>query len=132
LVNDHWSPDASYSFLNLADETAAIEWQIPLDQAELSDKDRAHPRLTDVTPVRPRGMLVIGANGQLGRPLHAELGDGAHLEYPRRPELDPTAPGLASARRWRDYGVIINAAAHTAVDRAETPEGRAQAWAANV
>lgn len=132
LVNDHWSPDASYSFLNLADETAAIEWPIPLDQAELSDKDRAHPRLADVTPVRPRGMLVLGANGQLGRALRAELGDGDHIEYAGRAELDLAAPGLASARRWRDYGVIVNAAAHTAVDQAETPEGRAQAWAANV
>ena len=29
LVNDHWSPDATYTFLNLADETAAVDWPIP-------------------------------------------------------------------------------------------------------
>jgi dTDP-4-dehydrorhamnose 3,5-epimerase len=132
LVNDHWSPDASYSFLNLADETAAIEWPIPLDQAELSDKDREHPRLADVTPVRPRRVLVLGANGQLGRALRAELGDADHIEYAGRAELDIASPSLGSARRWRDYGVVINAAAHTAVDQAETPEGRTEAWAANV
>ena len=42
LVNDHWSADAQgqYTFLNLADETAAIAWPIPLEQAELSDKDK--------------------------------------------------------------------------------------------
>jgi dTDP-4-dehydrorhamnose 3,5-epimerase len=50
LVNAHWSASAQseYTFLNLADETAAIEWPIPLADAELSDKDRAHPRLTDL------------------------------------------------------------------------------------
>ena len=33
LVNDHWSADAQgqYTFLNLADETAAIDWPVPLD-----------------------------------------------------------------------------------------------------
>ncbi len=53
LVNDHWSADkvGEYSFLNLADETVAIEWPIPLSEAELSDKDRAHPRLADVVPL---------------------------------------------------------------------------------
>ena len=32
LVNEHWSPDArsAYTYLNLADETAAIAWPIPL------------------------------------------------------------------------------------------------------
>ncbi|MDF2829667.1 MAG: dTDP-4-dehydrorhamnose reductase, partial [Mycobacterium sp.] len=40
LVNDHWSPDATYTFLNLADETAAIKWPIPLDQVEISAKPR--------------------------------------------------------------------------------------------
>ena len=50
LVNDHWSPEAvgEYRFLNLADEDAAIAWPIPLEDAELSDKDRAHPRLADL------------------------------------------------------------------------------------
>ena len=35
LVNDHWSADAltAYSFLNLADESAAIDWPIDLAQA---------------------------------------------------------------------------------------------------
>ncbi|MBF0817239.1 dTDP-4-dehydrorhamnose reductase [Microbacterium paludicola] len=132
LVNDHWSPDASYSFVNLADETVAIEWPIPLEQAEISDKDRAHPRLADATPVPPRRVLVLGAAGQLGRALHAQLGDAPHIEYATRADLDLTAPGLEHSRRWADYGVIINAAAHTAVDAAETAEGRGDAWAANV
>lgn len=52
LVNAHWSPNAQYTFLNLADETIAIDWPIDLTDAELSDKDRGHPRLADVTPFR--------------------------------------------------------------------------------
>ncbi|MGN6218107.1 MAG: dTDP-4-dehydrorhamnose reductase [Microbacterium sp.] len=131
LVNDHWSPEAAYTFLNLADETAAIDWPISLDTVEISAKDLAHPRLADVTPIPPRKTLVIGANGQLGRALQAELGDHAHIEYATRAELDLTTSGLAVARRWRDYDVVINAAAYTAVDGAESPEGRATAWAAN-
>ncbi|MGN7977359.1 sugar nucleotide-binding protein [Microbacterium sp. 22195] len=131
LVNDHWSPDAEYAFLNLADETAAIDWPIPLDKAELSDKDRAHPRLADVTPIPPRRTLILGANGQLGRALRAEYGDAPHVEYATRASLDLTSSDLGTARRWRDYGTIINAAAYTAVDAAETPEGRADAWAVN-
>ena len=133
LVNDHWSPNAEYSFLNLADETVAVPWPIPLEQAELSDKDRAHPRLADVVPLAPRRVLVIGANGQLGQALRASYGDAAHVEYATRADLDLTdTAALATARRWRDYGTIVNAAAHTKVDAAETAEGRADAWAANV
>ncbi len=132
LVNDHWSPDATYSFLNLADETAAIDWPIPLADVEISAKDLAHPRLADVTPIPPKKILVLGANGQLGRALRAEYGDAPHIEYADRSTLDLAAPDLASARRWRDYGTIINAAAYTKVDLAETPEGRKDAWAANV
>ena len=51
LVNAHWSPEAQagYTFLNLADETAAINWPIPLDAAELSEKDRLHPRLAEIS-----------------------------------------------------------------------------------
>lgn len=131
LVNDHWSPDAEYAFLNLADETAAIAWPIPLADVEISPKDLAHPRIADVSPIPPKKVLVVGAGGQLGRALRQEFGDAAHVEYTTRAEFDPTQPGVESARRWRDYGVIINAAAYTAVDLAETPDGRRDAWAAN-
>ncbi|GAA3927477.1 bifunctional dTDP-4-dehydrorhamnose 3,5-epimerase family protein/NAD(P)-dependent oxidoreductase [Microbacterium soli] len=132
LVNDHWSADAEYSFLNLADETAAIDWPIPLAEAEISANDLAHPRLADVTPVAPKKTLVIGAGGQLGRALRASYGEHAHIEYADRDALDLADPDFGTGRRWRDYDVIINAAAYTAVDLAETPEGRTAAWAVNV
>ncbi|GAA5095731.1 bifunctional dTDP-4-dehydrorhamnose 3,5-epimerase family protein/NAD(P)-dependent oxidoreductase [Microbacterium yannicii] len=132
LVNDHWSPDASYSFLNLADETAAIEWPIPLREAEISAKDRGHPRLTEAVPVPARKVLVVGANGQLGIALREQFAGASHVEFASRAELDLTDPQLPFLRRWRDYGTIINASAYTAVDAAETADGRRAAWAANV
>nr|WP_315268182.1 bifunctional dTDP-4-dehydrorhamnose 3,5-epimerase family protein/NAD(P)-dependent oxidoreductase [Microbacterium lemovicicum] len=132
LVNDHWSPDAAYSFLNLADETAAIAWPIPLSDVEISPKDLAHPRLADVTPIPRRKTLVIGAGGQLGAALRSEYGEDPAVEFATRADLDLTDPDAAASRRWRDYGTIVNAAAYTAVDTAETADGRRAAWASNV
>jgi len=132
LVNDHWSPDAAYSFVNLGDPALAVPWPIPLSDAEVSAKDLAHPPLADVTPIAPRRILVVGAGGQLGRALRDGFEGAAHVEFAARGDLDLTAPDLASARRWRDYSAIVNAAAYTAVDLAETPDGRRDAWAANV
>ncbi|MFS0900884.1 sugar nucleotide-binding protein [Mycolicibacterium litorale] len=132
LVNDHWSADAQYASVNLADETLAIDWPIPLDRAELSVKDRAHPRLSELVPFAPRRTLVLGAGGQLGRALHEVYSDAGYVDLAARGQLDLTSSGLDKAFRWRDYDTIINAAAFTAVDAAESAEGRAAAWAANV
>lgn len=52
LVNAHWSSDAEYTFLNLADESIDINWPVSLSDAELSEKDLKHPRLHDVQPIR--------------------------------------------------------------------------------
>lgn len=51
LVNAHWSPDASYSSVNLFDENLAIKWPISKDQAIISDKDSANPLIKDVKPM---------------------------------------------------------------------------------
>ncbi len=128
LVNDHWSPNGEYSFVSIYDETLGIDWPVPLDEAEVSDKDKQHPKLADATPISPKKILVTGANGQLGRALRAEFPDA---EFVTREELDITSTDLITARRWRDYSTIINAAAYTAVDTAETSEGRRDAWSAN-
>ncbi|QDY90814.1 sugar nucleotide-binding protein [Arthrobacter sp. UKPF54-2] len=134
LVNDHWSADAQqrYTFLNLADETAAITWPVPLEQAELSEQDRAHPRLADVVPMPPKKTLVLGADGQLGRALRALYDGDRSVEFAGRAEFDLGSEDSFAARNWRDYSTVINAAAYTAVDDAETPAGRAAAWQINV
>ncbi|MFT4296494.1 MAG: bifunctional dTDP-4-dehydrorhamnose 3,5-epimerase family protein/NAD(P)-dependent oxidoreductase [Micropruina sp.] len=131
LVNDHWSPQArsSYTYLNLADETVAIPWPIPLEQAEISAADAAHPRLAEVTPMAPKRTVVVGAGGQLGRALVDLLPDALPL---RRPEFDLTDPATLDAVPWSQVGLIVNASAYTAVDAAETEQGRRDAWAVNV
>ncbi|HWT40719.1 MAG TPA: bifunctional dTDP-4-dehydrorhamnose 3,5-epimerase family protein/NAD(P)-dependent oxidoreductase [Dongiaceae bacterium] len=128
LVNDHWSPNAEYAFLNLGDPTIAIKWPISLSDAILSDKDKAHPQLQDVTPIKPKKTLITGANGQLGRALRIEFPDA---EFVDRASFDISDPSTWGDRHWNDYGTIINAAAYTAVDAAETDEGRIEAWKAN-
>lgn len=128
LVNDHWRPGVSYPALHLGDETAAIPWPIPLDEAEISEKDHGNPRLGDVVPMKPRKTLVLGAGGQLGRAFAEAYPDA---DTRTRAELDLTDADAVAAFGWHDYGVVLNAAAYTAVDLAETTEGRVAAWAAN-
>ncbi|MCL2541974.1 MAG: bifunctional dTDP-4-dehydrorhamnose 3,5-epimerase family protein/NAD(P)-dependent oxidoreductase [Nocardioidaceae bacterium] len=137
LVNDHYVPGHAYPALDLADPTVAIPWPIPLDSAEveISDKDRANPRLDAVVPMEPRKTLITGCRGQLGQALarlypDADLVDLGPSTSPGQRELDLTDPDALAAWSWRDYGVVLNAAAYTAVDKAEG-EGRATAWAAN-
>ncbi len=132
LVNDHWSASAAYTFLNLADETAGIPWPIPLSEAELSEKDKNHPALSEVRPVLPRKTLVVGADGQLGKALRRACADDPSVEFAGRAEFDLTSAEAYRAKDWRDYRAIINAGAYTAVDEAETPDGRAAAWQVNV
>ena len=134
LVNDHWSADAQaqYTFLNLADETVAIDWPVPLSQAELSDKDKAHPRLSEVVPMTPLKTLVLGANGQLGTALREVYKDDAQVEFAGRSEFDLTSEEAFRSRNWKHYDTIINAAAYTAVDAAENPDGRRAPWQTKV
>ncbi len=77
-------------------------------------------------------ILVVGADGQLGKALR-ELYDGdATVEFAGRAGFDLTDEASFTDRNWKNYSTIINAAAYTAVDAAETAEGRAAAWAVNV
>ena len=131
LVNDHWNPAAkdSYTFVNLADETLAITWPIPLTEAELSAADQTHPRLDAVLPMPAKPMLIIGRNGQLGRALITEWPEATAVG---RETLDLGSLESVAAFDFSPYGVVINAAAYTKVDLAETAAGRREAWAVNV
>jgi dTDP-4-dehydrorhamnose 3,5-epimerase len=51
LVNEHWSPESKYTLINLFDKDIAIKWPIPEDKAIISDKDKALPLLSDITPM---------------------------------------------------------------------------------
>ena len=128
LVNAHWRPGLTYPALALDDPSVAIDWPIPLSQSEISDKDRANPQLGEVTPFAPRPALVLGGTGQIGRALRALLPDAV---VPTRAELDLTDPAALDAYDLTRHDLVINAAAMTAVDDAETPEGSRLAWRLN-
>lgn len=131
LVNEHWSSEslAEYTYLNLADPSTAVAWPIPLAEATISAADAAHPQLQDVRPMPPLRTVIVGANGQLGRALRNLLPDAEAVDLP---EFDCADPAAVAAYPWRGVGTIINAAAYTAVDAAETEQGRRDAWRANV
>ena len=136
LVNAHWSAELkkTYTFVNLADPELGIDWPIPLDECELSEADKHHPMLKDAIPMAPRRTLVTGANGQLGRAVRAlaeERGIADSFDFGDRDEFDFSDPADYSKVDWTLYGTVINCGAYTAVDAAETPEGRKAAWAAN-
>lgn len=134
LVNDHWRAGETYPALALDDPTVAIPWPIPLSECEISAKDSAQPLLDDVTPMAPRRPLVIGSRGQLGRALLTAFPEAIGVDLPSSGaelSLDVTDPAAVAAWPWHEHDVILNAAAYTAVDAAETPDGRRAAWAAN-
>ena len=134
LVNAHWRADAGYTEVDLGDRTLAVDWPIPLDDAciEISDKDRATPGLAEITalaaPASGSQVLVIGHRGQLGRAVQRALPGSVGVDLD---ELDLTDVASVSAFDFSGYTVVVNAAAYTAVDTAETDEGRIACWAAN-
>lgn len=51
LVNEHWSPEAKYTFVNLFDPELDINWPISKGKSVISEKDANHPLLKDVIPM---------------------------------------------------------------------------------
>ena len=75
-------------------------------------------------------ILVTGAGGQLGFELMRALAPLGTVHAPARAQFDLESP--ERMRAWLDRvrpGLIVNAAAYTAVDRAESETARA--WAIN-
>ena len=136
LVDAHWSLELkrTYTFVNLADPELNIQWPIPLDRATVSEADLNHPMLKDVVPMAPKRTLVTGCNGQLGRAVR-RLAEGRGVakdfDFCDIDTFDMSDPAAYSEYDWSLYGTVINCGAFTAVDRAETPEGRVAAWKAN-
>lgn len=76
-------------------------------------------------------VLVTGGTGQVGTALRG-LADrfGVELIAPGRDELDLVSPSsIATMLKARDWGAVINCAAYTAVDKAESDQDAA--FAAN-
>lgn len=72
--------------------------------------------------------LIVGANGQLGTALRERYPEAQAVDSS---EFDITDGEAVTNHDWSNVSVILNAAAYTNVDGAETPEGRATAWRVN-
>lgn len=73
-------------------------------------------------------VAIIGANGQLGTALRALYPDAVAVDSD---QLDITDREAVDSFDWSGIDVVLNAAAYTNVDGAETPEGRIAAWKVN-
>jgi dTDP-4-dehydrorhamnose reductase len=73
-------------------------------------------------------IFIVGANGQLGTALRAKYPKARYADID---ELDITNRDSVKNFDWNGIEIILNAAAYTNVDGAETPEGRISAWKVN-
>lgn len=73
-------------------------------------------------------VLIIGAHGQLGKALQLHLPKARVVD---RDQLDITDLQALEQFDWSGLRVIINAAAYTNVDGAQSGDGRAAAWSIN-
>lgn len=73
-------------------------------------------------------ILITGANGQLGTALRKQYPKARFADIS---ELDITNAKSVTSFNWNNINTILNAAAFTNVDGAETPEGRKAAWKVN-
>ena len=73
-------------------------------------------------------IFIVGANGQLGTALRAKY---PNAKSANSSELDITDVASVESFNWSNIEIIINAAAYTNVDGAETPEGRESSWKVN-
>lgn len=78
--------------------------------------------------------LVTGCNGQLGtavRELVERERAAESFDFCDIDTFDMGDPGAYGQYDWGLYDTVINCGAFTAVDAAETPEGRVSCWRAN-
>ncbi|MEI6756079.1 MAG: NAD(P)-dependent oxidoreductase [bacterium] len=73
-------------------------------------------------------IFIVGANGQLGLALKAQYPNAKSADIN---ELDITNTESVNKFDWSGIKIILNAAAYTNVDGAETAEGRVAAWNVN-
>lgn len=73
-------------------------------------------------------ILIVGAHGQLGQGLQERFPGARAVD---RDTFDMTDRAFVENYDWSGIEIIINAAAYTNVDGAETEEGRIAAWQAN-
>lgn len=78
--------------------------------------------------MKPENILIIGSNGQLGKSLQHRYPEAKAVD---QSQLDISDIASVNTFDWSNINSIINAAAFTNVDMAETAEGRSKAWKVN-
>lgn len=73
-------------------------------------------------------IFIVGANGQLGTALRAQYPGSQFADID---EMDITDRASVESYDWTGIDIVLNAAAFTNVDGAETPEGRVASWKVN-
>ena len=73
-------------------------------------------------------IFIVGANGQLGRALRQQYPEARFADID---QMDITDRQSVESFDWSGISIVLNAAAFTNVDGAETPEGRVAAWKVN-
>ena len=73
-------------------------------------------------------IFIVGANGQLGTALRAQYPGSQFADID---EMDITDRTSVESYDWTGIDIVLNAAAYTNVDGAETPEGRVASWKVN-
>ena len=129
LVNAHWNPGVKYKAIDPFDTQLTISWPIPKKSSILSGKDAENPGLSELISDETYSGYIFGANGQLGRELAKNF---AGLEALQRSEVDLSSWQQVADVDIQPSDIVINAAAYTAVDAAETPAGIASAFEGNV
>lgn len=78
--------------------------------------------------MNPAKIFIVGAKGQLGTALRTQYPEAQFADID---ELDITNKESVEKFDWSGIEIILNAAAFTNVDGAETREGRVAAWKVN-
>jgi dTDP-4-dehydrorhamnose 3,5-epimerase len=73
-------------------------------------------------------IFIVGAKGQLGSALQAKYPNAKNADIDK---LDITDKTSVNSYDWSNIRIILNAAAFTDVDGAETMEGRIKSWKVN-
>jgi dTDP-4-dehydrorhamnose 3,5-epimerase/reductase len=117
LVSKHWRADLEYKQFNLLD--AKCEWPIDLTEAIISEKDKNSPKFETLTPYKNKKVCVVGSGGQLGKAMQNVLNE-SEADFFNSESLDISNLENLQKINWNNYFAIINCAAYTKVDLAET------------
>lgn len=134
LINGSFSEKDRHKYIsmNVKDEKVIKKWPISPNNPDIiiSDNDKKNPFFKNIKPMSKKKILVIGCNGQLGSEVYeyakkhkiehdfifSDVGESKHMSM----KFDFTDENEYQKIDWTDVETIINCAAYTNVDKAET------------